>query len=328
MMSRHLPFSGLTAFRAIAAHKTFAEAGAALNVSQPAISRRLRELEIYLGCALFNRTTKPLSLTIEGRELLEAIERGFGVIETATERLQHKTTAPSITVTGPTGFLNYWFLHKLETFNQAFPDTSIKVIDSDASGAGRVGDIDIRFLNSDTVDTLSDSGSPIFNEAVFAAASPAYLAQANLVDLRVSTRNHVFLSVDAGDKWYSWGAFFKKMGTLDSAPRRQFEFNSYSLLVNSMLSGHGIGLAWDGLLDKYFHTGALVRLSDVHVATKRGYYLFLRDGAGASRHVREVADWILSRPGTSPDTISPLLDDPAAEQGFTHPPASILPVGA
>jgi len=294
MISRHLPFAGLTAFRAAALHKTLAKAGASLNVSQPAMSRRLKELENDLGCPLFDRSTKPVSLTPEGRELLDALQHGFGIVESTTDRLRQKTAVPCVTITGPTGFLNYWFLHRLNEINQAFPDINIKVIDSDTSGSDLIGDIDIRFISSASDQPLHREGEQIFNEAVFAAASPAYLAQRGGVDLRRFTQDLVFLSVDAGDRWYSWDVFFKNLGAPEQHPRRKVEFNSYSLLVNSMLAGHGVGLAWEGLLDTYFDTGALVRLSDVQLTTNRGYYLFLRDDRKASAKVRKVGEWILS----------------------------------
>lgn len=114
------------------------------------------------------------------------------------------------------------------------------------------------------------------------------------LNLRRFTQDLVFLSVDAGDRWYGWDACFKNLSTFEQRPRRKVEFNSYSLLVNSMLAGHGVGLAWEGLLDSYFETGALVRLSDVQLATNRGYYLFLRDDRKASAKVRKVGEWILS----------------------------------
>ncbi|WP_417274403.1 LysR substrate-binding domain-containing protein [Celeribacter halophilus] len=111
------------------------------------------------------------------------------------------------------------------------------------------------------------------------------------LNLRRFTQDLVFLSVDAR---YGWDACFKNLGASEQRPRSKVEFNSYSLLVNSMLAGHGVGLAWEGLLDSYFETGALVRLSDVQLATNRGYDLFLRDDRKASAKVRKVGEWILS----------------------------------
>ncbi|QUS36362.1 LysR family transcriptional regulator [Falsirhodobacter algicola] len=295
----------MTAFRAAAFHRTLVKAGASLNVSQPAISRRLKELEQYLGCQLFDRSTKPISLTPDGRELLEALERGFGAIESTLERVRFRTNAPTITVTGPTGFLNYWFMHRLDSFHEAFPRINVKMIDSNANDTAKPGDIDIRFLDPLAAREQGEGGVPVFDESVFAAASPLYLERTGVSTLNVDAADHVFLSVDAGDRWYSWHTFFGQMGAKAYAPARQFEFNSYSLLVNAMLAGHGIGLAWDGLLDSYFQSGALVRLSDTQVSTRRGYYLFLREDADPE--AAEVADWILaaSEAQRRPRTLAP-----------------------
>ena len=52
-MERLPGFSGLTAFYAAARHGTLTAAAAELNVSQPAVSRRIAALEADLGCALF-----------------------------------------------------------------------------------------------------------------------------------------------------------------------------------------------------------------------------------------------------------------------------------
>ena len=54
-------FSNLIAFDAVARNGTLTRAAEELNVSQPAISRRLSALEADLGLPLFDRTTKPLS---------------------------------------------------------------------------------------------------------------------------------------------------------------------------------------------------------------------------------------------------------------------------
>lgn len=58
-MDRLPGFSGLTAFYAAARHGTLTAAASELNVSQPAVSRRIAQLEADLGCALFDRSRKP-----------------------------------------------------------------------------------------------------------------------------------------------------------------------------------------------------------------------------------------------------------------------------
>jgi DNA-binding transcriptional LysR family regulator len=57
-------------FRAVATAGSFTRAAADLRVSQPAISRTVRDLERSVGVPLFHRTTRSVTLTPEGTELL------------------------------------------------------------------------------------------------------------------------------------------------------------------------------------------------------------------------------------------------------------------
>lgn len=61
----------LEVFCAVARTRSFTRAAEALHVSQPVVSRTVRELERSLGVDLFTRTTRSVSLTPPGEELLE-----------------------------------------------------------------------------------------------------------------------------------------------------------------------------------------------------------------------------------------------------------------
>lgn len=50
---------------------SFTAAAAALHMAQPPLSQRIRELEVELGAALFNREQRPMALTVAGRLLYE-----------------------------------------------------------------------------------------------------------------------------------------------------------------------------------------------------------------------------------------------------------------
>lgn len=100
MELRHLRY-----FAAVAAHGSFSRAAANLHLTQPALSRQVRDLEEELGVPLFRRGTNAVTLTAAGevfyeeaRDLLsradQAIQRVRGEARTGTLRVGY---GPSLT---------------------------------------------------------------------------------------------------------------------------------------------------------------------------------------------------------------------------------------
>ena len=67
----------LEVFRALVRTGSQSETAAQMHITQPALSRWLRELEEQVGCALFTRE-RPLRLTVHGEVLLRYAERVLG----------------------------------------------------------------------------------------------------------------------------------------------------------------------------------------------------------------------------------------------------------
>jgi LysR family transcriptional regulator, carnitine catabolism transcriptional activator len=76
----------LEVFRAVARASSFTRAAEELHVSQPVVSRTVRELERSLGVELFVRTTRSVTLTPEGAELFEIVSDLLDRFDTALER--------------------------------------------------------------------------------------------------------------------------------------------------------------------------------------------------------------------------------------------------
>lgn len=84
----------LRAFVRIVESGSISSAARVLNISQPTLSRQLRQLENSVGVPLIRRDTHTMSLTQAGRNLLQDARNLLGLAETAAERLQEDRTVP------------------------------------------------------------------------------------------------------------------------------------------------------------------------------------------------------------------------------------------
>ena len=66
MKRGRLPLTALRSFEAAGRHLSFSKAAEELFVSQSAISRQIRELEVFLGRPLFERLHRRVALTDAG----------------------------------------------------------------------------------------------------------------------------------------------------------------------------------------------------------------------------------------------------------------------
>lgn len=72
-----ITFRQIEAFRAVMVTGTVTQAAEMLHVSQPAVSRMLADLEYELGFKLFERTSRQLIPSDEGRALYHEVQRAF-----------------------------------------------------------------------------------------------------------------------------------------------------------------------------------------------------------------------------------------------------------
>ncbi len=85
-----IDFLGLEAFLSIAERGSFQRAAAHLNLSQTAISHRMRKLEEDLGLKLFARTTREVTLTRAGIDFLPKAQQAVAELEQSFDDLKQQ----------------------------------------------------------------------------------------------------------------------------------------------------------------------------------------------------------------------------------------------
>lgn len=125
----------LKAFVAVAERGSFGRAAEALNLSQPALSRRIQKLEESLGAALLERSTRHVALTMVGRDFLPKVRRMLDEFETAVLTIQEtgaRSTGLVSIAAVPTAVF-YFLPRAIARFSQAFPRIRIRILDLGAN---------------------------------------------------------------------------------------------------------------------------------------------------------------------------------------------------
>ena len=75
-------------FYTVAKCGSLTKAAEELYISQPAVSRSIKQLETQLGVSLFTRTHRGMQLSAKGGKVIfTEVERALGLLETAQKRI-------------------------------------------------------------------------------------------------------------------------------------------------------------------------------------------------------------------------------------------------
>lgn len=148
----NIDFELYRVFYAVANNKNITKAAQELNISQPAISKSIKNLEEQLGGQLFIRTKKGVHLTNEGVEFYHYIKQAIEYINSAenkfTDLINLETGCIKIGIS--TTLTKEFLLPYLEEFHSLYPKIDIQIVTnltSDLMPKLRNGLIDIVILN-------------------------------------------------------------------------------------------------------------------------------------------------------------------------------------
>lgn len=139
-------------FYVVANHCNITKASEELSISQPAISKSIKNLEEQLGGQLFVRTKRGVTLTEEGKEFYNYIKQAIEYINNAenkfTDLINLETGCIKIGIS--TTLTKEFLLPYLEEFHSSYPKINIQIITnltSDLMSKLKNGLIDIVILN-------------------------------------------------------------------------------------------------------------------------------------------------------------------------------------
>lgn len=153
--------------------KSFSKAAQALFITQPALSIAIGKLEASIGMALFDRSTRPISLTPAGRIYLSAIERTRALEQDLRHQLDDIRELRTGTITiGSSHFINACILPDVLTqFNRQFPQVKLNLLEGSSHAMARMleqREIDLTFSCDETV-VQAFTSTPVFSDIILLA---------------------------------------------------------------------------------------------------------------------------------------------------------------
>ena len=241
---------------------SFSAAGRSLRLSAALVSHRIQVLERHLGCRLFNRTTRRMQLTEQGRtfyerclEIREAVERAEASIAEAGA-----TPRGTLKVTAPLGLGRRLIAPLLPRHRRQHPELSVRLRLSDHLLDLLVEAVDVAVR----MDAFADSSLMIRRIAELPrvlCASPDYLdrhgAPRSLADLA----GHQCLMLRfPGSTQFRWPFPDRDGKPLLLAPSGGLDADDGDVLTDWALAGEGIVLKPVFEVAEHLSAGALVRV--------------------------------------------------------------------
>ena len=260
-------------FYSVANHGNITKASEELLISQPAISKSIKNLENQLGGNLFTRTKRGVILTEEGKEFYKYIKQAIEYINNAENKFSELTNLETGTIKiGISATLTKEFLLPyLSDFHKKYPKIKIEIItniSSELIPKLRNGLIDLIIMNLN--DKKYDNDLEIIkckeiNDCFVVNDSFKHLynKKLSIKDLN----NYPLIFQTKGSNTRTFIDDFAKSNGITLKPN--IELASYSLVVEFARIGLGIGYVTKEYIKDYLNKKELTILNIKETIPKR-----------------------------------------------------------
>ena len=228
-------------FLRIADEGSLTAAARAMDHSLPAVVRSLAALEAHLGVRLFNRTTRRISLTEEGKRYLENCRQVLAAVEDAETSLTAEAAEPAgkLTITAPVLFGQMYVAPAVTRFVQCHTKMRCNVVllDRVVNLLEEGFDVGIR------IGPLEDSSliaQPLGSIRRMVVASPDDLRRHGLPKhpKELLRANCVRFSAATGPGW----TFHEGSKKFNVAVTGNLDFNHAAPAIDACVAGLGFGM--------------------------------------------------------------------------------------
>lgn len=274
-MNLHL----LRTFASVLEHKSFSRAAEAIHISQPAVSRAVRELEGQLDIALLERRSGQVHPTEAGAELYEHARAIFALERAAVADLRGRQGLQrgSLTIGASRTIGTYFLPPVIAEFLHRYPSIDVRIISENTELIeGRLlgYELDVAFIEGVIDDRRVDLAFWHEDELVILAHSTHPLLQRARIDPADMDRERWVLREQGSGTRTTTLALLAEAGV---DVQRTLEVGGNGALVQSVAAGLGLAMVSAAAAREHLSVGK-VKILDFPVCFKRSMHrVRLRD---------------------------------------------------
>lgn len=262
-MKPRLQAADLGFFSGLAMAGSLSAAAREMNITTAAVSKRLTQMETRLGIPLVNRTTRRMSLTVEGETVLRHARSILAEMADLEQQLGASRSLPRglLRVNATLGFGRSHIGPLISQFTRQYPEVEVQLHLS----------VDPPALTEDAFDVCIRFGPPpdtrvvarkIADNQRFLCAAPEYIQRHGEPKNPADLVKHNFISIRQGGEAYGVLKLTRgRQGQTETIKTRgNLTTNDGNIAVQWAVEGHGILLRAEWDIRQHLAQGQLVQL--------------------------------------------------------------------
>jgi DNA-binding transcriptional LysR family regulator len=284
----------LTTFTRIAETGSFSSVARETNSSHSAVTRLIGQLEQHFGVRLFHRTTRRLSLTEDGQDLLGHARHLLELAEGMEGALgRHRTSPTGLVRIGTSSAGATLLTPRMVPFLESHPGLQLELVVRD-----RLGDmVDERLDVALHVGQPTESGLMARRAGAFGrtlVASPAYLEKRGAPTRPADLTQHVCIIHEFGPDSAIW-RFSGPEGPEEVRVEGTFRANNSEVVRMAALAGHGVALVPEALVVDDIRAARLYRLLARYSFERVPAYVLYPSRRHLAPRTRVVIDFLVEQ---------------------------------
>lgn len=261
------PLIWLRAFEAVARHLSFTDAANELNLTQAAVSKHVKSLELHLRQQLFIRRTRSLQLTKLGEAYVPKVKDAFERLSVGTREVFGGRRSQELTLRCAVSFAVNWLAPRLIEYLDSYPGKEVRIISSVWNNAfdADLFDLDIQYGTGNWDGMRCHQLSW---ESITPLCSPESARQLKTPDDLQSHRLLHVLGYQEG-----WGTWLRAAGAKSVNPGQGLQFDTSLMAFEVAAQGGGVALGRTSLAASDRQVGRLIAPFELEVPIKEAFYL-------------------------------------------------------